>query len=137
MYATSDFRHPDRKTFEVVSTKDTNIYFGALKICSSREDTYPKNIEKRLLSVCDLVAAEARYYPVYRSNFKNRLLKHTSRDGPSSTEKLESFETVCTFLEDEMELMTLAEFQTMMEKQNTNVYSVKMTRIKLKEKYQG
>ena len=36
-----------------------------------------------------------------------------------------------------MELMTLAEFQTMMEKQHTNVYSAKMAKIKLKEKYQN
>ena len=33
-------------------------------------------------------------------------------------------------------LMTLEESQIMMEKQHTNVYSVKMTKIKLKEKYQ-
>ena len=33
-----------------------------------------------------------------------------------------------------MELMTLAEFQTMMGKQHINIYSVKMTKVKLKEK---
>ena len=133
---TPDFRHPYRNIFEVVSTKDTKIYSGSLKICSKREDTYAKNIERRLLSVCDLVVAEANYHPVCRSNFENSLPKHTSRGRPSSTEKLESFETVCKFLEDEMELITLAEFQTMMMEQHTNAYSVKMTKIKLKERYQ-
>ena len=34
-----------------------------------------------------------------------------------------------------MDLMTLAEFQTVMGKQHTNIYSVKMTKVNLKEKY--
>ena len=84
------------------------------------------------MSVCDLVTAEARYHPVYRSNFQNPLPKHTCRGRPWSSEKLEAFETVRKFLEDEMKLMTLAKFQAMMEKQNTNV---KMTKIKVKQKY--
>ena len=91
--------------FEVASTKDTKVYSGTLKICSSGED-----IERRLLSVCELVAAETAYHPVCRSNFENPLPKHTSRGRPSSTENLEAFEAVRKFLEDEMELMTLAEF---------------------------
>ena len=78
------------------------------------------------------MAAEARYHPVYRSNFENLLPKHTSIGRPSSTEKLKAFEIVCKFLEDEMKLITLAEFQTVMEKQHTNIYSVKMTKVKLK-----
>ena len=86
--------------------------------------------------MCDLVAAEAHYHPTCRSNFESLLPKHTSRGRPSSTEKLEAFETVCKFLEDEMELTSLAKFQTMMEKQHSNVYSVKMAQIKLKHKYQ-
>ena len=45
-----------------------------------------------------------------RFNFENPLPKHTSRDYPPSTQKLEAFETVCKFLEDKMELLTLAEF---------------------------
>ena len=85
------------------------------------------------MSVCDLVAAEACYHPVCRSNFESPLPKCTSRGCPSSTENLKAFETVCKFLEHEMELMALAEFQTMMEKQHTNAYSVEMTKIKLKE----
>ena len=106
----SDFRHPDRMKFEVASTKDTKVYSGTLKICSTEEDTYAKNIERRLLSVCELVAAETAYHPVCRSNFENPLPKHTSRGRPSSTENLEAFEAVRKFLEDEMELTTLAEF---------------------------
>ena len=105
-----DFRHADRMKFEVASTKDTQIYSGTLKICSSGEDTYAKNIERRLLSVCELVAAETGYHPVCRSNFENPLPKHTSRGRPSSTENLEAFETIRKFLEEEIELMTLAEF---------------------------
>ena len=36
---TTNFGHPDRKTFEVVSTKDTKtiLVLGTLKIYSSRE----------------------------------------------------------------------------------------------------
>ena len=54
------------------------------------------------------MATEARYHPICRSNFENSLPKHASRGRPSLTEKLEAFETVCKFLEAEMELMTLA-----------------------------
>ena len=71
---------------------------------------------------------------IYRSNFEKLLPKHTSIGRPSSTEKLKAFEIVCKFLEDEMELMTLAEFQTVIGKQHINIYSVKMTKVKLKEK---
>ena len=92
--STPDFCHPDRKAFEVVSTKDTKIYSGTLKIYGSRQDTYTKNIERHLLSVRDLVAAEARYHPICRSNFENPLPRHTSRGRPSLTGKLEAFETV-------------------------------------------
>ena len=54
------------------------------------------------------MAAEARYHPICRPKSENPLPKHTSRGRPSLTEKLEAFETVCKFLEDEMELMALA-----------------------------
>ena len=35
-----------------------------------------------------------------------------------------------------MELMALAKFQTIIKKQHTHAYSVKMKKIELKEKYQ-
>ena len=95
---TPDFPHPKRKTFEIVSTKETKIYSGTLKICSSKEDTHTKIIERRLFSVCDLVAAEAHYNPVSRSNSESPLPKHASRGRPSSAEQFEAFETVCKYV---------------------------------------
>ena len=42
---------------------------------------------------------------------------------------------MCEVLEDDMNLYTIKEFQETMESQNEEVYSVKMTKIKLQEKY--
>ena len=117
---TSDFRHLDRKTFEAASTKDTKIYSGTLKICIIREDTYAKSIERHLLSEYNLVAPKARIIQSVDLTLKI-CYQNTLPEVFSSTEKPEAFEAVCTFLEDKMELMTLPKFQTMMEKQHTNV----------------
>ena len=42
---------------------------------------------------------------------------------------------MCSILEDEVELFTISEFQTMMKKQQEKVYSSLMTKKKLQEKH--
>ena len=58
---TEDKRHSDRKSFEIVSTLNTKIYTSSLKNNRDREDSYVKNIGRRLLKISDFAAAEARY----------------------------------------------------------------------------
>ena len=66
---------------------------------------------------------------------KTRFPKKSSKGRPISTYKIAAFESICSILEDEMELFTLSEFQAKMEEQHENVYSPLMTKKKLQEKY--
>ena len=92
-------------------------------------------MEARLLSVYDLVAAEARYHVACRTNFENPMPKYSTPGRPTSTEKMALFNAACKKLEDDMELYTVAEFHSMMKELGDDVYSTKMTQMKLKEKY--
>ena len=87
------------------------------------------------MSVGDLIAAEAKYHKSCRSSFENPLPKYSSKGRPKSNRKVDAFENTCQILEDDMELYTVKEFQELMEKQSEEVYCIKMTKIKLKEKY--
>ena len=51
-----DDKHPERNKFEYVRTMDSGI-----PICQQRNDKFSMLVEMRLLSVSDLVAAEAMY----------------------------------------------------------------------------
>ena len=130
-----DKKHADRKNFEIVSTINTKIYTSTLEICRGREKNYGKNIEWWLLGISDFVAAEARYHSACRSSFENPLPKKSSKGRPISTDKIAAFESMCSILEDEMELFTLSEFQVKMEEHHENVYSPLMMKKKLQEKY--
>ena len=130
-----DKKHPSRTVFKKVGTKDTKIYSNTLEICKKRDDLYSKNIERRLLNVSDLFAVEARYHSSCRSSFENPAPKFPSRGRPASQEKLELFESTCVKLENEMDLYTLQEFHELMRKEASDCYSIKMTKLKLKEKY--
>ena len=110
-----DKKHADRKNLELVSTINTKIYTSTLEICKGREDNYTKNIKRLLLGISDFVAAEARYHSACRSSFENPLLKKSSKGRPISTDKIAAFESMCSILEDEMELLTLSEFQEKIE----------------------
>ena len=86
-------------------------------------------------SISDLVAAERRYHTSCRSSFENPIPKYASRRRPPSSDKLTAFNTMCDKMKNECELYTIKEFQEAMQKQGDDVYSVKMTKIKLKERY--
>ena len=130
-----DYKHPDRNKFEVVATKDTKIYSKTLEICKKRVDPLAKSIERRLMSVNDFVAAEARYHKKCRSNFENPVPAYSSKGRPPCDKKLAAFEEVCTIFENEMDLWTLTEFHSKMSEKFDEVYSVKMTKTKLLDKY--
>ena len=58
-----------------------------------------------------------------------------SRGWPPSSDKLTAFNTMCDKMEGECELHTIKDFQEATQKLGDDVYSVKMTKIKLKERY--
>ena len=88
-----------------------------------------------LLSANDLVAAEAKYHSSCRTSFENSQPSKSTPGRPTSEGKMISFLTMCLKLENEMDLYTLTEFHEAMKKLVKEVYSVKMTKIKLFEKY--
>ena len=130
-----DERRPDRNNFEEVRTKSTDIYYVTLEICQNRDDQLAKTVEARLHGVYDLVAAEARYHVSCRTNFENPLPIYSSPGRPISTQKMTLFNAACKKLENDTELYTIVEFYSMMKEFADDVYSIKMTQIKLKEKY--
>ena len=86
-------------------------------------------------SMSDLVAAEGRHHTSCRSNFENPVLKYASRGRPTSSDKLTAFNAICNKLEDDSKLYTIKEFHDALQREGDDVYSWKMTIIKLKEKY--
>ena len=83
----------------------------------------------------DLVAAEARYHVSCSTNFEHPVPKFKKKGRPTSTRKLMLFEKTCESLEDDIELYMVAEFHNLMSKLGDEIYSPKMTHIKLKERY--
>ena len=130
-----DVKHPDWNRFEEVRTKGSKIHTSTLEICKLRDDKLAKIIEGQLLSVSDLVAAEAKYHVACRTNFEDLLPKNQSSGCPVSTEKMSVFNNVCQTLEDDIELYTVSEFYNMMCGLGGNTYTLKMTQVKLQEKY--
>ncbi|CAK8697783.1 unnamed protein product [Clavelina lepadiformis] len=129
-----DERHPDRNKFEEVRTKSSGIYYVTLALCQSRDDELAKTVQARLLSAHDLVAAEARYHVPCRTRFENPA-QYSTPGRPTSTEKMTLFNAACKKMEDDMDLYTVAEFHSMMQELGDDVYSLKMTQIKIIEKY--
>ena len=131
-----DRKHPDRKKFIEVRTISTSIHKVTLDICKTRNDETSRALETRLLSCSDLVAAEARYHIACRTNFENPLPEYQTPGRPISSTKMELFEKACKeFLEYDIELHTVTEFHNLMSTLGDDIYTVKMTQIKLIEKY--
>ena len=131
-----DCKHPDRNRFEMVRTKDTGIYKTTVELCKVRDDQMAKNISVRLLSLNDLVHAEARYHTKCRSSFENPVPQNATPGRPVSSEKLRCFEKACAKLEEDTELYTITEFHELMKEfGQEEVYTVRMTVEKLKSRY--
>ena len=91
-----------KRVFEEVRTKSSGIYVTHV-LSQNRDDQLAKTVEARLLSLYDLVAAEARYHVACRTNFENSMPKYSTPGRPTSTEKMTLFITACKKLEDDME----------------------------------
>ena len=77
-----DKKHPDRNKFIEVRTISTNIHKQTSAIREARDDVTSKTVETRLLSVNDLVAAEARYHISCRTKFENPLPEYATPGRP-------------------------------------------------------
>ena len=84
-----------------------------MNICKIRKDNLPKRIELRLLSINDLVAAEARYLVTCRMNFDNPFSVSTP-GRPTERDKQENFEKASIAMENDMELSKVSEFHKLM-----------------------
>ena len=87
----------------------------------------------RLLSVSNLVATEAKYHSSCRTKFEKTLRSHSTPECPTLEKKMAPFLSVCHKLEEEIELTS--EFHKGMEQLGDDIYSVKMTKAKLIDKY--
>jgi len=130
-----DPKHPDRNKFIEVRTISSNIHKLTLTICKACDDEATKTVENRVINVHDLVAAEARYHIMYRRSFENPLPEYKTPGRPVSSNKTVLFEKACEVLENDMELYSVTEFHTLMSKFGEDIYTVKMTKTKLHQKY--
>ena len=83
-----DKKYPDRNKFTEVRTILTNLYKQTLDICKTRNDDIAKAIKTRLVSVSDLVAAEARYHVACRTKFENPTSEYKTPGRPVSSTKI-------------------------------------------------
>ena len=134
-----DPKHPDRNKFEYVRTKDTGIYKKTLEICENRNDETSRKIERHLLSVNDLIAAEARYHVSCRLKFEKPSPKNVATGRPIESVKQEHFDKACLIMERDMELYTVNELHKLMLEiangNESNIYSIRMIHSKLTQKY--
>ena len=105
-----------------------------IEMYKMRDDKLAKTVYARLMSVSDLVAAEARHHVACQSIFENPIPKNATSGRPVSTEKFKCFEEACVKLEDDVELYTVTEFHELMESLGKDTYTVKMAHEKLKQK---
>ena len=130
-----DIKHPGRNNFIEVHTISTNIHKQTLAICEARDDITSKTVETRLLSLNDLVAAEARYHISCQTKFENPLPEHPTPGRPVSLSKTAVFEKACELMENDMNLYTVSEFHALMSKSGDDVHTPRTVKTKLKQKY--
>ena len=132
-----DPKHPDRADCHRGEYKVFRDVL--LKKCKSLDnDDQAREIERRLLSCSDLIAAEGRYHENCRSTFNlkiNNTYKEKGRPVSEHTQK--TFEDLCEWLEGEGELHTLDELQEKLKEiaGSTEVYTTRTIQRKLQEKY--
>ena len=97
-------------------------YTIAIALSQNRDDQLAKTVEARLLSLNDIVPAEARYHVACRTNFENPMPKYSTTGRPTSTEKMALYNAACKKLEDDMELYTVVEFHSIMKVLGDDVY---------------
>ena len=127
-----DNRNPRREYFRIVQ-KGNDLCEKTLNLCDSRQDKWSKGVERRLPSICDLVAAKARYHLNCRLDFERDNGKNKA-GRPRSSGLDSTFEVVCAELEN-MEPLSVHDFNEKMEQINGEKYSNVYIKKKLIEKY--
>ena len=130
-----DKKHPDRNQFIEVRTISTTIHKQTLAICEACDNVTSKTVETWLLSVNYLAAAEAQYHLYCRTKFENPLPKYATPRRPGSLSKTTLFEKACEVMGNDMNLCTVSEFYALMSKSGDDVYTPRMVKMKLKQKY--
>ena len=140
-----DARHPDRcdhRRVETIHIKNTVLDMCKQRLLNSQVDDLARTVQHRLLSCCDLVAAEA----VYHRKCHNKFFKVIVRDSigrPIDEVKDDAFDKICDWLEvTDLELITL---QDVIEKALSltgsndceKVYTTTWLKTRLLERYEG
>jgi len=140
-----DAHHPDRYDHRRVET--LHIQDSVLNMCKQRlhklqVDDFARAVQHRLLSCCDLVAAEAAYYRKRHTIFF-KVNVHDRAGRPVDEVKDDAFEKICEWLEvTDLELITL---QDVIEKalsltgsiECEKVYTIAWLKTRLMERYEG
>ena len=134
-----DEKHPDRN--KPTRGEKKPYRDSVLERCRERDDVEAREIERRVLSCSDFIAAEARYHESCRNRFnlscQKTMMSPGTRGWPVNSAQQQHFETLCEWLETEGELHTLKEIhqQLTLIADSDEVYSEKSIKRKLQEKY--
>jgi hypothetical protein len=129
-------RQKDAKKMRHVETLE--IRDSVLGQCAMRADAWGLEVQSRLLTCIDLVAAEAVYHNNCHLSFY-RVSKYAACGRPTDSRKAETFEKLCEWLEvNDFEMLTLQDVATkaqMLVPENDIVYSEKWLKQKLSDRY--
>ena len=132
-----DKKHSDRKNFHLVTT----LHFRdkILSFCTTRNDKWGIEVQRRSLDCHDFVAAEARYHKQCYERFYSEKTNDISSPGrPLDQKSLKYFHLVCEWLESEAEIYSISEIHKKMSDiagSGENIYSQKWLKAKLQQKY--
>ena len=139
----SDDRHPVSGEFHSASTLE--LHSSMLDVCHRRMDQWALEVESRLHTCSDLVAAEAVYHQTCSCLFRTGRQKQdcsqdmNKRGLPPNTAQSETFEEMCRLLENSCDsaLFSVCELRLRMidEHGEDSVYSCKQLKRKLLEQY--
>ena len=135
-----DPKHPGRRpVFRVtlLHYKET-----ILDMCESRQDdSWAEEVKRRVINCVDLVQEEAQYHDDCRVRFtvgtKSDSSTPKSKGRPNNSAQQQHFQRLCSWLETEGEVYSVAELHEKMKEisQSDDVYTRKWLKTKLKEKY--
>jgi hypothetical protein len=120
----------ERRRVETLESRES-----LLKTCDSRDYELALNIKSRLLMCCDLVAAEAIYHNACHTRFYSSNV-YVTPGHPVDTNKL--LDKLCDILEMSGDLTTVDDLINIangLGHDNTDIYTTKYIKLKLKEKY--
>ena len=129
----------ERKYSTVVQVRTIPLLSTLIAHCNKRDDEWGKQVQGRLLTCNDLVAADAIYHISCMTSFRLQTQSSNKRGRPANTAMMENFNRIRVWLEEEADsdLYTLAELHNKMIQlgEDSPCYSVKSMKRKLSEYY--